>query len=76
MVTPAQGFGAVNVKFAVPVQPLPILAPKDYALDIEAKAIFLDSCEEESWEAVMDGAWSCPVAANIIYDETGKQIFP
>jgi ferredoxin len=52
------------------------VAPKAYALDSEAKAIFLDTIEEESWEAIMDGARSCPVAAIIIYDENGKQIFP
>ncbi|KKR03155.1 MAG: hypothetical protein UU25_C0006G0015 [Microgenomates group bacterium GW2011_GWB1_40_9] len=52
------------------------LAPHAYALDSEAKAIFLDSAGEESDEALLDAAKGCPVAAIKIIDDTGKQIFP
>lgn len=52
------------------------VAPKTFALDNEAKAIFLDTAPEETPEVIMDSAKSCPVAAIIIQDETGKQIFP
>lgn len=52
------------------------VAPKTFALDNEAKAIILDSASKESEETIIDSAKSCPVAAIIIHDETGKQIYP
>lgn len=52
------------------------VAPKTFALDNEAKAIILDSAVDELEETIMDSAKSCPVAAVIIHDENGKQIFP
>jgi ferredoxin len=52
------------------------VAPKTFALDNEAKAIILDTAIEESFETIMDSAKSCPVAAIIIHDESGKQIYP
>ena len=52
------------------------VAPKTWALDNEAKAIFLDTTEEESPQDIIDSAKACPVAAIIIQDETGKQIYP
>ena len=52
------------------------VAPKVFALDNEAKAIFLDTAGEESPQVIIDSAKSCPVAAIIIHDEKGKQIFP
>jgi ferredoxin len=52
------------------------VAPKAYQLDDEAKAIFLDTAGEETPEAILDSAKACPVAAIIIHDETGKQVYP
>lgn len=52
------------------------LAPKAWALDDEAKAIILDSASEESDEALLDAAKSCPVMAIFITDENGKQVYP
>lgn len=52
------------------------VAPKAFALDNEAKAIMLDTAEEETPEALLDAAKSCPVAAIVIHDENGQQIFP
>lgn len=52
------------------------LAPKAWALDDEAKAIILDTCEEETDQTLLDAAKGCPVMAIIITDETGKQLFP
>lgn len=52
------------------------VAPKAYTLDGEAKAIFLDTAEEESDQTLLDAARSCPTAAIIMKDENGKQIFP
>ena len=52
------------------------VAPKAYQLDNEAKAIFLDTAAQESPQALLDSAQACPVAAIIIHDEQGKQIYP
>jgi ferredoxin len=52
------------------------VAPKTYALDNEAKAIILDTAIEDSYEAIVDSAKACPVAAVILHDESGKQIYP
>lgn len=52
------------------------IAPKAFALDNEAKAIILPTYDEETDENILEGAKSCPVAAIIVTDETGKQIFP
>lgn len=52
------------------------MAPKAWALDNEAKAIILDTADEESDVAHLDAAKSCPVMAIIITDGNGKQIFP
>ncbi len=52
------------------------LAPKAWALDDEAKAIILDTSEEESDSALMEAAKGCPVMAIFITDETGKQLYP
>ena len=52
------------------------VAPKTFSLDNEAKAIILDTAIDETPETILDSAKSCPVAAIIIHDETGKQVFP
>ncbi len=52
------------------------VAPKTFALDNDAKAIILDTAIEDTFENILDGAKSCPVAAIFIKDENGKQIFP
>ena len=52
------------------------VAPKAYQLDNEAKAILLATAGEELPETILDSAKACPVAAIIIHDENGKQIFP
>jgi ferredoxin len=52
------------------------IAPKAWALDDEAKAIILDTSDEESDETLIEAAKSCPVMAIFITDEDGKQLFP
>lgn len=52
------------------------VAPKSFALDNEAKAIVLPTTSEDDDNTLMESAKSCPVAAIILTDETGKQVFP
>lgn len=52
------------------------VAPKAFQLDNEAKAIILPSVGEETEQTILDAAKSCPVAAIIVSDQTGKQLYP
>ena len=52
------------------------VAPQVFALDNEAKAIVLPGVDNADNETLLEAARACPVAAIIITDETGKQIFP
>lgn len=52
------------------------IAPKAWALDDEAKAIILDTSDQETDETLIEAAKSCPVMAIFITDEDGNQIFP
>jgi ferredoxin len=52
------------------------IAPKAWTLNTEAKAVILDSANEESDETLLEAAKSCPVLAITITDESGKQVFP
>ena len=52
------------------------VAPKTFVLDNEAKAIILNTAEEEIPETIFDSARSCPVLAIILHDENGNQVFP
>ena len=53
------------------------VSPKLFALDNEAKAILLDSGNnQESFQTIMDAAKSCPVAAIMISDESGNKVYP
>jgi len=52
------------------------LAPNTFALDKEAKAIIIDSADQDTVEAIIEGAKACPVAAIIIEDDKGNRIFP
>lgn len=52
------------------------VAPQTFALDDEAKAIVLDTTSQDDDNTVLESAKSCPVAAIILHDKAGKQIFP
>jgi ferredoxin len=52
------------------------IAPRAWALDDQAKAIILDTAEEETDEILLEAAQACPGMAIILTDENGKQIFP
>lgn len=52
------------------------IAPKAWALDDEAKAIILDTSDQESDDTLLEAAKGCPVMAIFITDESGKQMYP
>ncbi len=52
------------------------VAPKTFLLDSQAKAVILDSVDQEEDSVIIDSAKSCPVAAIIIEDDKGNRIFP
>lgn len=52
------------------------IAPKAWSLDDEAKAIILDTADQETDETLLDAAKSCPVMAIIITNQDGKQVYP
>lgn len=52
------------------------VSPKAYVLDKEAKAIILESADEDTIENIIESAKACPVAAIIIEDAQGNRVFP
>lgn len=52
------------------------VSPKGYVLDKEAKAVILDTIDEDSIENIIESAKACPVAAIIIEDAKGNRVFP
>ncbi len=52
------------------------VAPKTFVLDSEAKAVIIDTADQEEKETIIEAAKACPVAAIIIEDEKGNRIFP
>jgi len=52
------------------------VAPKSFELDNEAKAVILETTDQDTIETIIEGAKSCPVAAIIIEDEKGNRVFP
>ena len=52
------------------------VAPLAFALDNEAKAIVLPTVDQTDDNTLLKSAKACPVAAIIVTDETGKQVFP
>ena len=52
------------------------VAPEAFELDEEQKAILKDAWKGVSDEELLEAARVCPVAAIIIEDAAGNQIFP
>ncbi|PJE62812.1 ferredoxin [Candidatus Roizmanbacteria bacterium CG10_big_fil_rev_8_21_14_0_10_39_6] len=53
------------------------VAPSAFSLDNEAKAVVLDTIDQEQKETILDAARACPVAAIFIEEiKSGKRIFP
>jgi len=52
------------------------IAPNTFVLDSEAKAIFLDTIDQDSDDIILDSAKGCPVAAIFIEKSNGERIYP
>jgi ferredoxin len=52
------------------------VAPQTYILDSEAKAIILETADQEDDTIQLDAAKACPVAAIYIDDEQGNRVYP
>ncbi|HRN70137.1 MAG TPA: ferredoxin [Candidatus Woesebacteria bacterium] len=52
------------------------IAPNTFLLDSEAKAIILDTAEQDTDDTIIDAARGCPTAAIIVEDTNGNRIFP
>ncbi len=52
------------------------IAPKTFVLDSQAKAVYLNTAQEDTDATIIDAAKGCPVAAIIIEDEKGNRVFP
>ena len=51
------------------------IAPKTFQLDSENKSVVIAQ-GADSDETLMEAAQTCPVAAIILTDPTGKQVYP
>lgn len=56
--------------------PCTAMAPNTFGLNDDGKAVILDGVATDDMDTILNAARSCPVAAIIIKDETGKQVFP
>ena len=52
------------------------IAPKTFLLDSDAKAVILNTVDQEDQNTIVDAAKGCPVAAIIITDDKGEMVFP
>ena len=52
------------------------VAPHTFLLDSEAKAIIIETAENDTDETIIDAARGCPTAAIIIEDASGNKVFP
>lgn len=66
----------VDTNVCIGAAPCTAIAANTFALDDAGKANILATCDQDDQDTILNAARSCPVAAIIIKDATGKQIFP
>lgn len=66
----------IDRNICIGAAPCTAMAPKAFGLDDEGKAVILDTADEEASDTLLNAARACPVAAIIVKDGTGKQVFP
>ena len=66
----------VDSNVCIGAAPCTAIAMQTFALDENGKAAILSTADADDIETIINAAKACPVAAIIIKDETGKQVFP
>lgn len=66
----------VDQNVCIGAAPCTAMAAQSFALDDAGKAAILATIDQDDQETILNAARSCPVAAIIIKDATGKVIFP
>ena len=76
-VTLANGWTVeVDRNVCIGAAPCTAMAPGTFGLDDEGKAVVLATADQDSADTILNAARACPVAAIIIKDAEGKQVFP
>ena len=65
----------VDRDLCIGAAPCVTIAPAVFQLDEENKAYIVDQNAADA-DTILMAAQSCPVQAIIVYDDTGKQIYP
>ncbi|MBP9751366.1 MAG: ferredoxin [Candidatus Moranbacteria bacterium] len=66
----------VDRNLCIGAAPCTAMAPNTFGLDDEGKAVVLATADQDTTDTILNAARSCPVAAIIIKDKDGKQVFP
>lgn len=53
-----------------------IISPDVFEMDDENIAVVKEGADFADYENIMEAAHSCPVAAVLVFDENGNQIYP
>lgn len=65
----------VDRDLCIGAAPCVVIAPGVFQLDEENKAYIVDQNGADA-DTILMAAQSCPVQAILVYDDTGKQIYP
>lgn len=66
----------VDRDLCIGAAPCIAVAPKAFDLDKEGKAIVKKTWTSHTDDELIIAAQSCPVMAILLYDKSGKQVFP
>ena len=66
----------VDSNICIGAAPCTAIAMKSFEFDEIVKVVVHTAADLEDTETLLNAARACPVAAIIIKDETGKQVFP
>ena len=76
-VTLANGWTVeVDHNLCIGAAPCTAMAPNTFGMNDDGKAVILDTADQDTPDTILNAARSCPVAAIIVKDATGKQVFP
>lgn len=66
----------VDVNTCIGAAPCVGVAPNSFALNDEAKAFLLETCDQDDTDTILNAARSCPTSAITVKNEKGEVIFP